>query len=542
MFSTLRGQLLLTYGVLLVIIAALVFLWIWNTSRHEEYFSRGQSANEALQGYMHLSIAASRYFKSMVDDIVLEQGDSAAIRAAQQSLEQILTRLERLTQREMLQAIDADDRREEKEEEKRLERLGYLIDLTREAFDTIKDLQASGREQEAQQLLSQTLKEIIDQDFGAVINMAIRDEAAEVNTVKLRDRKITRRLTIVATLISLCAIILIASIGWLMLGRLQDQLQELINGTQQLASGDLSHRIQLQGPRELNRLALSFNTMGHVLEKQRMHLLQASAMLEKKVQERTAELDEANQELRRLDEARKSFFADVSHELRTPLTAIRGEAEVTLRGRDKPVEEYKSALSRIVDLAKQLAHLVDDLLLFARTESGPKRLDISLFALDQLLNDVYQGMAALAEKQGLSFSLNNKNSVLVKGDRRQLKQAFLALVDNAVRYGQSGGEINLSLTKAKPFAVVTVADSGQGIDSKDLPYVFERFYRGDKARTLVSQGAGLGLAIAKSIIDAHRGEIFLKSVVDHGTTVTVHIPLAAEPSNDEYFADAYSTS
>lgn len=541
MLNTLRGQLVVIYSVLLIIMALLVGLWVWNANRHQQYFERGQSANEALQGYMHLSISASRYFKQLVDSIVLEQTDQVAIRTTQQNLDQSLTHLKALTEREIQQAIDADDREEEMEERQRLARLRQLVDLTRESFISIKKLKTEGRNAEAQEQLSQLLKETIDRDFGAIIDEAIRDEHSEMAMVKIRDRRFNQRLTLAAVLTSAFVIVFIAGMGWFLLRRLQNQVDELVNGTQKLSSGDLGYRIQLTGTREFSRLAMSFDAMASVLDRQRAHLLHASATLEHKVQERTKELDKANQQLRRLDNARKSFFADVSHELRTPLTAIRGEAEVTLRGRDKPIEEYKSALNRIVEMAKQLAKLVDDLLLFARTESAPTRLEVSLFTLDQLLRDVCEETGVLAEKSCLTLALHSSSSsVLVKGDRRRLKQVFVVILDNAIRYAPRSGQVNLSLNTAESCAVVTIQDLGPGIEPAELPHVFDRFYRGEKARMKVSKGAGLGLAIAKSIIDAHQGKITIKSALGHGTTVTVRLPLAAEPTTEEPVGNAYS--
>jgi signal transduction histidine kinase len=130
--------------------------------------------------------------------------------------------------------------------------------------------------------------------------------------------------------------------------------------------------------------------------------------------------------------------------------------------------------------------------------------------------------------------------VLVKGDRRRLKQVFVVILDNAIRYAPGSGQVNLSLNTAETCAVVTVQDLGPGIEPAELPYVFDRFYRGEKARMKVSKGAGLGLAIAKSIIDAHQGKITIKSAPGYGTTVTVRLPLAAEPNIEEPVGNAYS--
>lgn len=245
-----------------------------------------------------------------------------------------------------------------------------------------------------------------------------------------------------------------------------------------------------------------------------------------------AALVQAHQKLTELDRTRSRFFADISHELRTPLTVIRGEAEVTLRGKDKPVAAYKAALARIVDLTTQLNKLVADLLFLARSESGTLEISKQPMPLLDVLQEVHREAQVLAARQGLAATLAGPTEpCLVNGDPHRLRQLFMTLIDNASNYSRAGGTIEIRAVKGARDVAVTITDHGMGIPADDLPHVFERFYRGTRrSRPSPHIGSGLGLPIAKWIAEAHEGTISIASLVDEGTTVTVRLPLAAAPN------------
>ena len=238
-------------------------------------------------------------------------------------------------------------------------------------------------------------------------------------------------------------------------------------------------------------------------------------------------LKTALQKLTEINETRSQFFADISHELRTPLTVIRGEAEVTLRGKDKPVVEYKTALERIVLLTNQLNKLVGDLLFLSRSKSGTIEITKRPIPLLNILLEVHQEAQVLAERKHASVTLHNRNDTLiVNGDPHRLRQLFMTIIDNAVNYTKPGGAIHVNLASDGTSAQVVVADNGIGIPEEDLPHVFQRFYRVKRARHhTVPSGSGLGLPIAKWIAEAHNGTVSIASVLDQGTTVTIELPL-----------------
>ena len=243
------------------------------------------------------------------------------------------------------------------------------------------------------------------------------------------------------------------------------------------------------------------------------------------------DLQKMNAQLQELDQLRVQFFADISHELRTPLTVIRGEAEVTLRGKDKPVPEYRTVLGRIVHLCNQMNKLVGDLLFLARSESGTVQIDMKPTSLPTLLGEVYQEAGILARPKKVTVTLNGQSGpVSVQGDAERLKQLFMILMDNAIKYGRTRGSIAVRLSTEGSFARIAVIDDGLGIPPDDLPHVFQRFYRVRHGRSAQVGGAGLGLPIAKWLVEAHGGTIAIASEPDKGTTVTVQLPLSGEGS------------
>lgn len=237
-------------------------------------------------------------------------------------------------------------------------------------------------------------------------------------------------------------------------------------------------------------------------------------------------LQDSNEELKKLGEMKNRFFADISHELKTPLAVIRGEAEVTLRGKEKPVSEYKQVLQYIVLLVDQLNKLVSDLLFLARSESGTVRIEIQEVALREVIEETLREGEILALKKGIALSLKGlpEEEIVLQGDPQRLKQLFMILIDNAINYSRSGGRVEVAWEREGGCGKIAISDQGVGIPEEALARVFDRFYRVEKTRSM-AMGTGLGLPIAKWIADAHDGRIAIASQVEVGTTVTVSLPI-----------------
>lgn len=230
-------------------------------------------------------------------------------------------------------------------------------------------------------------------------------------------------------------------------------------------------------------------------------------------------------EERVLEKMRKDFIANVSHELRTPISMLQGYSEAIVDDIAESQEEKKEMAKVIYDESLRMGRLVNELLDLARMEAGHIQLTLDEVNLHSFMNRIVHKFQGLARDNEILLSANlehNIPNILFDPDR--IEQVLTNLIDNAIRHTPQGGSVTL-LVKSDDFGIkVEVSDSGSGIPEEDLPFVFERFYKADKARTRGRAGTGLGLAIAKNIIDAHRGHISVQSKIGQGTTFTFLLP------------------
>ncbi|MBT2336445.1 HAMP domain-containing protein [Variovorax paradoxus] len=378
----------------------------------------------------------------------------------------------------------------------------------------------------------QELNEVFDvargRDLRELINGAIARQRNVVPVARAATERGLDRLreqAIALAGVSLVAAILLA----LHLNRrLQRPLDRLLEGTQALQAGALDHRIALRSHDEFDRVAEHFNAMAAELQQHRHDADAARRRLEEAVQERTSELRAAHETLQRIDQRRRQLLADISHELRTPATAIRGEAEIALRGADKPVSEYQQTLMRIVGGVKQFTGVIDDLLLVAKAEADQLVMRPDAVELSGLLSDAAEMAETLGARLDVRIQLESQevdlSGVTLQADADRLRQALVIVLDNAVRYSRTGGTVRVSWHVVDGCVQVVVADDGIGIDADELPKVFERFVRGRRARIHRADGTGIGLSIAQAIVHAHHGRIDVASIPMQGTTVRVELP------------------
>jgi two-component system phosphate regulon sensor histidine kinase PhoR len=230
-------------------------------------------------------------------------------------------------------------------------------------------------------------------------------------------------------------------------------------------------------------------------------------------------------ETERIEKTRRDFIANVSHELRTPLTSIQGYTE-TLLDSASDNNHSRDFLEIIRKSALRMSRLTEDLLTLARVESGEQRFDIQPSAPADLLEEAVQSFREIARAQNVELKVEDNAFAQVGADPEAIHQVFSNLVDNALKYAQSGGRIILGARPVAESVEFYIQDFGPGIPSEHLPRLFERFYRVDKARSRESGGTGLGLAIAKHIVLAHGGTIRAQSDLNHGSTFLFTLPLA----------------
>ncbi len=228
-------------------------------------------------------------------------------------------------------------------------------------------------------------------------------------------------------------------------------------------------------------------------------------------------------ELRRLETVRRDFVANVSHELRTPLASIRAMAETLQDGALDDVTVAGRFISIIVGEVERLTRILEDLLVLSRSES--QQAERAEFVLSDLIHDVVERFQQQADRAGVQLQHTITERFTVVANRDQMEQVMVNLVDNAVKYTPSGGKVSVTAEVSEGNVHIHIADTGIGIMSQDLPRLFERFYRVDKARSRQSGGTGLGLSIVKHIIESHGGSVTVESEYNRGSTFSFLLPI-----------------
>jgi heavy metal sensor kinase len=341
-------------------------------------------------------------------------------------------------------------------------------------------------------------------EYARVITWPERDEEGELFFVvvgqSLKELHQAQRQLLVLLAISNPIALLLASLGGLWIAnKVLSPVDRLTRAAEHIGRGNLSERVEeTRANDEIGRLAATFNEM-------------------------IGKLEQAFQRERR-------FTADASHELRTPLAILRGDIEVALR-RDRSPEEYRRVLASNLEEIARLTKLTDDLLTLARSDAGEVMLEMEPVRIDRITSEVCDSLAPLAISAGVTLDYRIPDSpVLIEGDASRVKQLVVNLLDNAIKYTPQGGGVRLELRVESGSAVLEVADTGRGIPEDALPRIFERFYRQSDPRDLRASGFGLGLAISKWIVDAHHGEIEVRSKAGHGSRFDVRLPLSRETS------------
>ena len=274
----------------------------------------------------------------------------------------------------------------------------------------------------------------------------------------------------------------------------------------------------------VNRIIESAERIGVRNLSRRLEVPRAKDELRRLTEQVNAMLDRIEASVKRITQ----FTADASHDLRTPLTLIRTNAELALR-RPRSDSEYRETLARILSTSEETTELIEQLLLLARADANPAQMKLEPTELRPILQAVAQKANVLAAGKGLTFSHSSVPSTqALSANQAALERLFLTVLDNAIKYTPPGGHVSLGVRLEDSEAIIEVAVTGIGITEKDLPHVFERFYRADQARSRETRGSGLGLSIAKWVAEIHNGSIDLQSRAGQGTRVTIRLPLTTE--------------
>jgi two-component system OmpR family sensor kinase len=533
--------------VIVVSFGFVLFLGIalhWGTNQVARYFQRSQAAYEAFDHYERLSQEAYRHFKQRMDRLITDNDSTeAGVETSKQRLYEAMQELRNTAIKETeTESRTSDHESAQSAELERVAHFTAFLDASEYQFDEVERLRQQGKLEMAMQALSKFSEEQIDGRFEPLIDAAISAEREKAGKARQELEDLMLQSRWIAILASLMAAMFSLTSGLLLLRGVRKPIEALMKGTNEIASGHLDYRIALETRDEFGYLAHHFNQMAQELEFQQNKLREARAVLEKRVAERTFELNRLNEELKSMDRARREFLTDISHELRTPITVIRGEAEVTLRGQELEADEYKDALHRIVELSMQLGKYVNDLMFLARSETANLQFEWDSVDLIELVASVVEDFQVMAEEKTISVALDAPSGpVLVRGDKQRLRQVLFILGDNACRYSNPGGQIKVALWSDGDEASFSLTDQGIGIPPEDLDRIFNRHFRSQNALHSRQDGTGLGLPMAKSILNAHGGRIIVTSAENAGSTFTVTLPLlSVEPDDEQTRNDSIS--
>ncbi|GFP24104.1 two-component system, OmpR family, phosphate regulon sensor histidine kinase PhoR, partial [Candidatus Hakubella thermalkaliphila] len=293
------------------------------------------------------------------------------------------------------------------------------------------------------------------------------------------------------TIVALISLALAIVISLYLARSITRPLQDMIRVTRSISEGDLSQRVRADSQDELGALAQSFNIMADDLAKQ--------------------------------EKMRRDLVADIAHEFRTPLTTIRGYVESILDGVKKPDQDI---LGRIEAETERLTTLISDLQELSRAESGKLSLEKKPVDLNVLVEEVFPKFEKeIAEKEIQVETDLDRGLPLALVDERRIGQVLENILNNGIKYNYQKGRVRVNTREEGEGVRLTIADTGQGISPQDLPYIFERFYRGDKSRSRHTGGTGIGLSIARNLVEAHWGTISVQSQPGQGSTFSVWLPL-----------------
>jgi two-component system OmpR family sensor kinase len=521
----LGNKIRLAFGVLLLVTLALAWYFHDSVEWYERDVREIALGNMVLQDYQTLVNRTWRLLNDMQEAVSGElKFDPQASQRAAEGLHETADAIRRdITELASLRGESgaADE----------LERLADIEQVVGQIFgvgDEIAASLAAGQTRAAASALQRLHDEGRVTQFAQMTDSAIADhgEAARRSQVAAVDLAgyITGILPILMTIVVVVTLTLV----WLFSRGLTRSVRTLLQGAAAFSTGELAYRIPDLREREFRLLGEALNGMAHELAEHRARLDLAKVRLESVVEERTKALKQSNERLEAIDDNRRQLLADISHEFRTPLTVILGEAEIALRAKGKGITAYRDALRRILEQAQQTTRLVEDLLFIARAEVGESRLDLGEVPVADILDSVCKDFTGRANAKNIKINRQfGDNKPILFADPGRLRQVFAVLVDNALKYSNEGGEVEVGLENGADTATVTVSDRGIGLSNEDLKHVFERYYRSKRAESHES-GTGLGLPVAKAIVEAHGGEISLQPRIGGGATCTVRLPLKRE--------------
>lgn len=491
------------------IIQAGITLWVAKESKY--HIEKGRIANILLSEFIDLGGNKQRLKVWLAQYLLTDTAQIEEKVELQEKMQKTLLRLNHYLQQDKIISQDRNDNITVLDEQTaRLKTLEANILSLRSELDLISlSNRKEGKYGEIWTFMIQVFDNLEGRDLKRLINDAIEIQRTRANLAESSAARSILFFKNMVYLLTTLTLITALMLTYLILKSLKKPLEQLVLATNAMTMGELDHRIQEIDNSEFGLLAKQFNTMADEIEKSRQQDKSERIYIEKQVEQRTLELQSALSELEKSEQQRKSFLTSVGHELKTPATVIMGEAEVTLRGSIKKPEVYIETLKNILLTCKQLSLRIEDLLVLAKDEDevfsimetryNGQDLDKNI----KIMTEVYHQSSEY--RFVLDLGLNDQ--IELNLDMKRIQQLLVIIIDNAIRYSPEKSPISIQTSYDDLYIHLNVTNTAYFINEINYDKLFQKYHRDEKAKLLRPDGLGVGLYIAKIILDAHGGKI-----------------------------------
>ncbi|WP_423185236.1 sensor histidine kinase [Alishewanella sp. d11] len=531
-------KLVISLCVLLTIILLQSAIAFWAHQNSEFHTERNRIANQMLTEFISLR-ADKQHLKVWLAEYLITEDANTTFRDILFSrMKQQLYQLDQLAIRDQLFSRNENDLQHTMQQVKVISLLQSNLQTLANALST-SEIAPNPNEAERWRVLISLFDKFQDTDLSELLQQAIAQQKERASNTEQEALAALQKVKLTIALISIAGLIFAIVIGYHLSKALSRPLQQLLDGTKQLQQGRFDYKIAETGPAEFAELARQFNLMSGYIANFAEKEKQNHYATEQLVQDRTAQLQQALNQLYQAEYRQKQLLADISHELRTPTTSIQGEAEISLRGHDKDSTEYKESFSRILASTLQLSRRIDDLLMLARGEDRLRQVSLKPITV---ANFSQQILATLRQQLASDFELvwqgpkTEYETVWLLLDTEKFDSVLRIIAENTKYYAKHTSQVWLTLAINETELQVNLSDEGIGLNEEDVERVFERHYRSNMARQTRPDGLGIGLCIAKAIMEAHDGSISLHKNLPKGAQVLLTLPIfSGEIDEDTHY-------
>ena len=498
---TVRTRLLLFVSSALLLVVVLLGVLAFGLAVAERIEARAAGSGAHLEALRELDAATGQYGRQAAEQLLKGRERNEQLQEARNQMNRVLAALSRFTRLEVDRlgsGAELQSELPEIEKARQMTDLYHEIDASAIAAFAQQPRGASA----AQGLFDRAVNFRLSNELQPLIDQGIAGETSETDAEQANLQSLSTRVLWGAGLIGVLGVVGLLLQGRGLHGAITRPVTVLTEQLAPLARSGVAPSDPLWLPGEFAPLAAHVAEIAHRLTRARG----------------------AEQRLQAIDSGQSQFLADVGHQLRTPLTVVRGESDVALRS--DSADELRASMERIRAQAAEMTLLLDDLIDAARLSADAQPLVLSAVRVDEVVASIVEEGRLLTEPREISLEVASTPGLTINADFRRLKQVLMIGIDNAVKHSPPGASIRIETAREGERGTIRIIDQGPGILHEDQPRLFERFFRGRLEGEMLNPGFGIGLSIAKDIIDRHGGDIFLQNSPEGGAVFAVSLPLA----------------